>query len=279
MRQNLPFLDPLIAAHARVYRFKGAYQMHQELGSIRPFSLALAFAICATTRAYAQECPLQPSNGPSTASKVRSLEGQLVFHNDIRGWFELKLNRSECGHASIQLLPTDAKSKSLQVFRGCRIRSSGALAFSPTGYYSADIFQDVEKVEPLGKCVMQRAFPDYSSAKPDKLIRAYTVDMHIDYRPGDHPLEFRVHSGGRELRPWQAYASYMLTGGYVLYGMCADGFVVDKVRGTAAAKPGHFADPDTPDDRAEFDPEGAAAAGTTDLHLGFTCIREPNRKR
>jgi hypothetical protein len=243
---------------------------------VRPLVLAFASSICVATQAFAQDCPLESSAGPSTASKVRTLEGQLIFHNNIRGWFELELNKAECGHTSIQLLQFSKENKSLELFRGCRIRSSGTIDFSPTGYYSADLFQDVEKVEPVGKCVLQQPFTDYSTAKPDTQVRAYSVDMHLDYRPGDHPLEFRVRSAGRELRPWQAYASYMLTGGYVLYGYCGKGFVVDKVYGTPAAHPMHFAEPRTPENAAAFDPENAAAAGKTDLHLGYSCIREPH---
>jgi hypothetical protein len=91
--------------------------------------------------------------------------------------------------------------------------------------------------------------------------------MHVDYRPGDHPIVFDVRTGKRELRPWQAYASYMLTGSYVLYGQCAEGFAVDKVFGTPAARPSHV-------DSAAFDPESAAQVGKTDLNLGYTCIRE-----
>ena len=79
----------------------------------------------------------------------------------------------------------------------------------------------------------------------------------------------RLLSAGRKLMPWQAYASYMLTGGYVLYGYCGDGFVVDKVFGTPEAHPGHF-----DDGTASFDPESAAQSGKWNLHLGYTCIRE-----
>jgi hypothetical protein len=99
--------------------------------------------------------------------------------------------------------------------------------------------------------------------------------MHVDYGPGDHPVRFRVRTAGRELRPWQAYASYMLTGGFVLYGYCGEGFAIKKVFGTPAAKPSHFDEAGASDDAAAFDPEGAAAAGKTDLHLGYTCIRTP----
>jgi|ERR1035437_160768 hypothetical protein len=97
--------------------------------------------------------------------------------------------------------------------------------------------------------------------------------MHVDYEPGDHPVVFRVLSSGKELRPWQEYASYFLTGGFVLYGYCGEGFVVDKVFGTPQATPQHFEEPHSPDDAAIFDPESAATAGKKDLHLGYTCVR------
>ncbi len=172
--------------------------MHRILVSIGLYAVVFASFSCVATQAFGQECPLESSTGPSTPSKVRTLEGQLIFHNDVRGWFELKLDRTECGHNSIQLIQFKEKVKPLELFRGCRIRSSGTIDFSPTGYYSADIFQDAEKVGPIGKCVMQPPFPDYSSAKPDKQVREYTVDMRIDYRHGDHPVEFHVRSVGRE---------------------------------------------------------------------------------
>jgi hypothetical protein len=136
------------------------------------------------------------------------------------------------------------------------------------------MYQDVRVIEPVGECQRQPLFPDYSKAKPDKAIRAYRVDMLVNYEPGDHPVAFFVTSAGKQLRPWQAYANYWLTGGFVLYGHCAEGFVVDKVFGTPEAHPGHFDDPRSPGDMATFDPESAAAAGKRDLRLGYTCLRD-----
>jgi len=150
----------------------------------------------------------------------------------------------------------------------------GFIDFSPTGYYSLDTYQAVSQIEPVGACSLQSPFPDYSKAKPDKSIRQYRVDMRVDYEPGDHPVTFRVSSAGKELRPWQAYASYMLTGGFVLYGYCSEGFAVDKVFGTPQATPQHFEEPRTPEDAAMFDPEGASASGKKELHLGYTCVRK-----
>ena len=235
--------------------------------------LALALAACAALPALGQQCPQASAAG--TPSQVRTLEGALVFHDSLRKWFELKLDQPQCGQASIELVRFERKWTPLEVLRGCRIRSRGAIAFSPTGYYSLDVYQDVQEIASVGACVKQLPFLDYSKARPDKTIREYQVDMHIDYEAGDHPVLFSVSSAGKGLRPWQAYADYFLTGGFVLYGSCAKGFVVDTVFGTPQANPSHFDEQRTSSDMAMFDPESAAAAGKKDLHLGYTCVRKP----
>jgi hypothetical protein len=202
------------------------------------------------------------------ASEAQTLEGNLIFHDSIRKWFELKLDQPRCGQTSTELVPANVDDWiPLEVVRDCRVRSKGTLNFSPTGYYSLDTYQSVNQIEPVGDCSRQSPFPDYSKAKPDKSVRAYRVDMYINYRPGDHPIIFRVSGAGRDLRPWQAYASYVLTGGFVLYGYCGDGFVVDKAFGTPQAHPSSF------DGKAAFDPESAAESGKEDLRLGYTCMR------
>jgi hypothetical protein len=201
------------------------------------------------------------------------LEGRLIFHDGIRQWFELKLDQPQCGRASIQLVRGNLDPKPLEVLRGCRIKSQGVLGFSATGYYSRDIYQYVEQIESVGKCVPQAPLPDFSGVKPDKSVREYRVEMHINYRPGDHPIVFTVSEAGHPLRPWQVYASYFLTGGFILYGTCGEGFVVDKVFGMPQAIPSHFDEAQSSNDRATFDPESAAASGKKDLDLGFTCVR------
>ena len=102
--------------------------------------------------------------------------------------------------------------------------------------------------------------------------------MHVNYRPGDHPIKFHVWNASGELRPWQAYASYWLTGGSVLYGLCGKGFVVNTVSGPREAIPMHFDAPRTRMDMAEFNPDDAADSGKWDLDLGYTCIREPGKE-
>jgi hypothetical protein len=53
------------------------------------------------------------------------------------------------------------------------------------------------------------------------------------------------------------------------------GFVVDEVFGPSQANPSHFTEPHSSDDAAAFDPESATASGKTDLHLRYTCVRDP----
>lgn len=232
-----------------------------------------ALVVSAAMFATGQACPKWRETGPSVPSEVLTLGGQLFFHDGIRKWFELRLEEPRCGEGSIQLVEGERAGTLMEVLRGCRVRSRGAIDFTDTGYYSLGVYQNVQVIEPVGACERQSPFPDYSQAKPDKAIRTYRVDMHVNFEPGDHPVVFRVTSTGKEVLPWQAYASYLLTGGFVLYGLCGDGFVVDKVFGTPEARPGHFDDPRSSGDRAMFDPESAVVAGKKDLRLGYTCVR------
>jgi hypothetical protein len=235
----------------------------------------LGVGTCYVVPAIGQECPRGDAIGPTTASAVRALEGTLVFHDSIRKWFELRLRQPQCGQTSIELVPGSLNNRTpLEVFKGCRVRTKGPIDFSPTGYYSLDTYQSVDRVEPVGACAKQAPFPDYSKANPNKDIQEYRVDMHVDYEAGDHPITFRVSSRGKQLQPWQAYAGYVFTGGFVLRGYCGTGFVIADVFGTPQAKPSHFTEPGDSQDAAEFDPETAAAAGKKDLQLGYTCVRK-----
>ena len=249
--------------------------MDRRLNLIGLFASAMVAFACAAGHAAGEDCPRASSTSPDTASQIRLLEGRLVFHDDIRGWWGLELNKPQCGQKFVQLIPKEGQAKALQVLRQCRIKSTGSIDFSPTGYYTLNVFQNVEKVESIGKCPRKPPFPDEPPVKPDGRVSDYTVEMRLTY-PG--PVKFRVQSGGKTLRPSRAYASYFLTGGFVLYGHCGDGFVVDRVFGTPAAKPSHFDEPRTPDDMADFDPESAAQAGKHDLHLDYSCVREPPEK-
>ena len=218
--------------------------------------------------------PQSKEREAETPPQVQTLTGQLVYHNGIRKWFELKLDREQSGQTSIQLVPEGDDWKQIDVLRGCRVSSKGPIYSSPTGYYSLETSQCVQHIEPVGTCTPKPPLPAESKEKPSENVHQYRVDMLVNYSPGDHPVVFHVTSASKELQPWQAYASYRLTGGFVLYGLCGEGFVVDRVFGTPQASPSHFTEPRDSGDMAMFDPEGAASSGKTDLHLGYTCVRK-----
>jgi hypothetical protein len=157
------------------------------------FFLCLAFASW-TVPVVGQECPQANATGAITASQRRTLEGLLVFHDGIRQWFELKLNQPKCEQTSVELVRGERDWSPLQVLRGCRVRSKGAVDFSGTGYYSLDTYQSVDEIEPVGTCRQQSPLPDFSKAKPVKAIASYRVEMDVDYEPGDHPVLFYVSS-------------------------------------------------------------------------------------
>jgi hypothetical protein len=192
------------------------------------------------------------------------LQGRLIFHGGIQEWFELKLDQPQCGEGSIELFEQD--SNSLAVLRGCRIKSRGALIFSTRG----NIRQIVEQIESVGKCVRRAPFPDFSGVKPDRSVHEYLVEMRVN---GSRPIVFNVSGAGHSLRPWQVYASYFLTGGFILYGRCGEGFVVDKIFGAPEANLGHFDEAQSSNDMAMFDLDKAARLGKTDSRLRFTCVR------
>ncbi len=245
-------------------------------------AVASLLFVCAALTARGQQCPKENPNGPSQPSESRTLEGQLISHDGLRKWIELKLDRPVCGQESVELFPGrsafySGSPSALETFRGCRVRTEGFLGGPASGYYTLDINQSVGEIEPAGECTRKPPFPDYSKSKPDKSVRRFRVEMTIDYKQADRPIYFRVTSEGKELQPWQAYARYFLTGGYVLYGYCAKGFIVDQVFGDPAAGPQHFEARGDPDDSAMFGPpEGPSGESyKMKLHLGYTCARVP----
>jgi hypothetical protein len=229
--------------------------------------------------AGAQECPREGATGPSVASVPRSLTGLVVYHDELRQWLELKLDTPVCGVHSVQLLRSmgafevdEGNARKLEMWRGCHITTRGPLGVPGTGYYSADQYQDVTAIRPSADCVKKTPLPDYSHAKPATDVRSYQVTMHLDYAARGGHIDVQVRSGRRALQPWQAYASYWLTGGYVFYGNCADNFNLSSLNATSQAHPSQT------DNQAEMDPESAAAAGVKQLNMSFSCRKASSKK-
>jgi len=241
--------------------------------------VALFAVLCliAIHPSFAQSCPEENPNGPSKESASRTLTGKVVYHDGLRQWFGLQLDTPVCGvDKEIQLLQgggafevDESNAQALEVFRGCRATVQGPLGIPGTGYYSAALYQNVDKIVPEKDCVLKPHFPDYSKVKPDPSIHNYRVSTRIDYL-GDH-IAITARSGDRLLTPWQAYASYMLTGGFVFYAYCADDFDLRHFTGTPETKPWLV------DNYIAMDPETAATKHVTRLRLDYTCRREPKR--
>jgi hypothetical protein len=217
-----------------------------------------------------------------------TLSGQLIYHNGIRKWFELKLDRAQFGQGSIQLVSWGQDWKQIQVLRGCRVRSKGPVFLSPLGdyHYSLKTTQSVQHIESVATCTLKPLIQVGPMERPDKSVRDYRVDMRVNNSPGDHPVVFRVTSAGKELQPSASYASYhlepwtsyvspRLPGGSALYGTCGEGFVIDEVFGTPQASPSHLTESRDSLDMAMFNLERAVSSGNTDLQLGYTCVRRP----
>jgi hypothetical protein len=97
---------------------------------------------------------------PDIPSQVQTLSGQLVYHDGILKWFELKLDRAQFGQVSIQLVSAGEDWKPIQVLRGCRVRSKGPIFLSPTGpyssgYYKLEITQSVQHIEFVETCTLK----------------------------------------------------------------------------------------------------------------------------
>jgi hypothetical protein len=236
-----------------------------------PFVLLLV--LVASSHVFAQDCPKATPDGPLLESSSRKLTGKVVFHNDLRQWLSLELDAPVCGTEQIQLLEggggfevDEGNSHSFEVFRGCRVTVIGTLGLPGTGYYSADLYQNVVRIEPSAGCIQQTAFPDYSNARPAPGVRRYRVKMWFYYGAED-PVHASVTTGDHALGPWQGYASYLLTGGFVFYAYCADNFSMIHLVATRATKPW------TMDNYAILDPEGAAAKHVRRIQLSYTCRR------
>lgn len=248
-------------------------------------TVGMLLLFCCVSGLAEQQSSPSLVNDPDAPS---TLSGQLIYHDGIRKWFELKLDRAQFGQGSIQLVSSGPDWKQIQVLRGCRVRSKGPVFLSPLGdyHYSLKTAQSVQRIEPVATCALKPLIQAVSTAKPDKSVRDYRVDMRVNYSPGDHPVAFRVTSAGKELLPSTSYASYSLEpwtsyvpsklpAGSALYGTCGEGFVVDEVFGTPQASPSHLTESRDSLDMAMFNSEGAVSSGNTNLHLGYTCVRKP----
>ncbi|HXB62795.1 MAG TPA: hypothetical protein VNU94_08110 [Acidobacteriaceae bacterium] len=170
----------------------------------------------------AQNCPAD--SGELTTPS--SLQGTIAYHHELRDWIGLKLQQPACGQNEIQLTFSDtAGYKHAETLRGCSVAVTGSLDESPTGYYSTDFFIVDSYIEPAPNCQPQPPIVYPSASKIPASIKSYSVTATI---PADNePIRIRARRTDQDkafLSPGEAYIQTRLTGGYVLYALCANGF-------------------------------------------------------
>ena len=114
--------------------------------------------IVLTTSVAAQNCPKE-TDGPKSPSTFAKLHGQLIFHDNLRQWFELKLDKPHCGQASIEMIRIDKSWSPIQTARGCSVTTSGEVALAFTGYYSLDLYQVVDTIRPAADAPSRHGKP------------------------------------------------------------------------------------------------------------------------
>lgn len=182
----------------------------------------LLFLMLGAQALAAQNCP--DDSGKLTAPS--SLQGTIAYHHELRDWIGIKLQRPACGQNEIQLTFSDATGyKHAETLRGCDVTITGSLDESPTGYYSTDLFIVDSHIELAPSCQPQPPITYPGNAKIPTSIKSYSVTATI---PADNgPIRIRArktYQNKAPLSPGEAYIQTRLTGGFVLYAICADGF-------------------------------------------------------
>lgn len=157
----------------------------------------------------------------------------MVYHDDLRRWLGLKLDKPACGQREIQLVFSDAAAwRKAETLRGCLLTVTGKIFDSPTGYYSASLAMSDSTLHADSSCHPFPVKPDLSTSPIPPSVRLYHVSITVDYRGKGH---VGVHvsdgqNGAMPLKPWQAYAHYMLTAGAdVIWFGCRKEFQLEHV--------------------------------------------------
>jgi hypothetical protein len=196
-------------------------------------AIPLLFTLLSTLL-LAQTCPTAAdSEQGRDASRSSLLHGQMAYHDDLRQWLGLKLDKRACGQGEIQLVFADATAwRKAEALRGCSLTVDGKIFDSPTGYYSAKLAMSDPMLHTDSSCHPFPVKPDLSTAPIPPSVRLYQVSITVDYRGKGH---VGIHvsdgqNGAMPLEPSQAYAHYMLTGSAdVIWFGCRKEFQLEHV--------------------------------------------------
>lgn len=218
---------------------------------------AVSLLLCLT--ALGQSCPAPGQHGGSgAASGPSTLHGNLVFHDELRQWLGLKLDRPTCGQTDIQLIFVDAKAwRSAASFRGCAITLTGTLFYAPTGYFSAEMAVSLPALKPDSSCHPFPVEPDPTTTPIPLDLKRFGASITVDYRGNGH-VSVRVWESANKqaLQPWEAFVHYHLIQGkhYNLTGAedviwfgCRGDFRISDLKQTPQAPNGFIQnEPDSP---------------------------------
>jgi hypothetical protein len=192
------------------------------MGAVKAISLFLLALLGAPLTA--QSCPKE--NPPDKLPPSSTLNGTIHVYHQLRTWIGIDLSTPACGEKTIQLtfLRKNQYSKA-ESLDGCTARVTGPVDFSPTGYYSANLFIQDPAIAPAPNC-----HPKSISSTPSVVVppglRSYKVEITVDI-PNNLPMSGHAwRTDGREtdLTPWDKYADITLTGGYVIWADCRKDF-------------------------------------------------------
>jgi len=177
----------------------------------------------------AQVCPSgYGSLAKEHAKEVSSLHGKLIYHEDLWQWHELELDKKTCDSESVEVFSGKTDEKQVHRYRDCSVTITGRLFFPNAGFVLG-LAIDADKIQPDRDC---RPHPveDLSKVPIPETVGGYIVIIQVDY--GNDHTDVKIRQSAQSatlLTPWQAYASYYLTGGRtVIWFDCAEEFDIIK---------------------------------------------------
>ncbi|MGH9689349.1 MAG: hypothetical protein ACRD5K_19975, partial [Candidatus Acidiferrales bacterium] len=219
---------------------------------------------------HAQKCP-DPNSGEALENST--LQGTLQYHHDLQQWLAIKLESPACGQTQIQLVFSDTNTfRTAETLRGCVITATGKLYDIPAGYYSTAMVVLDPALKPNPSCHPFPLQANPAAAKIPANLTEFHASINVDYRGRPH-IDVKVWQDENKqtpLKPWQAYASYLLmgVGEDVIWFSCRTGFHLKDV--TQFPRPEDGLMPQSPDTEETVFKD---MNGTNVIR--FTCEKKP----
>ncbi len=161
---------------------------------------------------------------------------------------------------------------------GCVVSVTGSIGLSSTGYYSRDMYIDDARIQPDPSCRRVAVPPDPAKARIAPGVRSYNATVKIDLSKMTKPMEgkaWRTDGSTATLNPWQAYVDPQLTGGYVLWVSCREGFRAVKAKAFVDGK--YIEAATTSDTWLDDATPGLDPSETGPSSITITCVKNSNQ--